>query len=251
MNDMIHGIGKTRYILVVDRNVNERFTMSMLLQRFGYTVATASTNEEAIDYLCVAPAVAIFAEAGEADRDLVSILSADERFFEVPIVIITDRDDDRLKQMLIKGSVSGLLQKPLDAEEVFKVIQVVIEQGTRRNIRVGTTLPALIRDGDDQETGFVTILSQHGMFFRTLAPRPAKSQLTVEFEVWDRTIRVTATVLYIVTFEEGPFSEPGMGMKFMKISAENSALIRAFIIDQLCGGIGPLESSLGTHGGSA
>ncbi|MBS1243002.1 MAG: hypothetical protein H6R44_757, partial [Nitrospirae bacterium] len=35
--------GQMRYILVVDSDWNDRFTLSMLLQRFGYTVASTSS----------------------------------------------------------------------------------------------------------------------------------------------------------------------------------------------------------------
>jgi len=69
-----------RYLLVVDRDGNERFTMSMLLQRFGYTVASTSSASEAIDFLCVAPADAVFVEAGETGDDLTERLQGDARF---------------------------------------------------------------------------------------------------------------------------------------------------------------------------
>jgi hypothetical protein len=44
-----------------------------------------------------------------------------------------------------------------------------------------------------------------------------------------------AVVLYLVTFEQGPFREPGMGMKFVDVRPEDSALIRFFINEQLGG----------------
>ena len=64
MNDKIGG--QLMYVLVIETDVNERFTMSMLLQRFGYTVCVAGNVQEGIEFLCVAPAVAnaIFDAAG-------------------------------------------------------------------------------------------------------------------------------------------------------------------------------------------
>jgi CheY-like chemotaxis protein len=251
MSQIIEGIGKTRYILVVDPDPNERFTMSMLLQRFGYTVATAGTVAEGIEFLCVAPAVAVFAEAGQAGSDLRERLAADARFREVPLVLVADGADHDLEQLHRRGELAGLLRSPLSADEVFVVIQAVIEKGSRRNLRISTALQAVLRDGGGNIEGYVTVISQFGLFFRTLTPRPAGTNVHVEFSVWDRSIVAEASVLYGVTFEEGPFSEPGMGMKFLQIAAEDSALLRAFILEHFRGDILPAAPELGYRGGVA
>jgi len=251
MSDSVQGIGKTRYILVVDPDPNERFTMSMLLQRFGYTVASAGSVKESIDYLCVAPAVAIFAEAGGMGTDLRARLADDGRFRDVPLVLVADSLERDLELLQRRGEVAGLLRLPLNAEEVFQVIQTVIEKGTRRNIRIATALPGRLKDRAENAEGFVTVLSQFGMFFRTLNPLPAGYRTTVEFSLWDRTIRLEVVVLYSVTFEEGPFSEPGLGMKFVQVAAEDSALVRAYILEHFCGDILPAAPELGYRGGVA
>jgi len=62
-------------------------------------------------------------------------------------------------------------------------------------------------------------------------------RVAADFSLWDRAVGLEAQVLYVVTFEDGPFCEPGMGMKFVKIDPQNSALIKAFIDEQI--GIGP------------
>lgn len=251
MNEAVQHIGKTRYLLVVDPDVNERFTMGMLLQRFGYTVATAGTVKEGIDFLCVAPAVAVFAEAGTLGSDLRTRLAEDVRFREVPLVLVADRPDRELEQSERQGGLSGLLRKPLNAESVFSIIQTVIEKGSRRNIRIATALPAVLRNGQDGEEGYVTVLSQYGLFFRILTPLPAGTRAVVEFALWDRVIGLEAEVLYGVTFEDGPFSEPGMGMKFLKVGLEDSSLIRSFIMEHVSGDTRPSGPEAGYRGGVA
>ena len=52
-----------------------------------------------------------------------------------------------------------------------------------------------------------------------------------------RLIKLEAVVLYVTNFGEGPFKEPGMGMKFVKISPEDRKWIATFIHDQLEEGI--------------
>lgn len=225
--------GQMRYLLVVDRDGNERFTMSLLLQRFGYTVASTSSASEAIDFLCVAPADAVFVEAGKTGEELADRLQKDTRFKGVPLVMVTESPDRSLEARLRKDELAGLLRKPLDPNEVFMVIQKVIVKGTRRNIRIPTALPAVLRAHAGATDGYVTVLSQFGMFFRSLKPLPVKTRATVELPLWSSTVSIEAEVLYIVTFDEGPFCEPGMGMKFVKIEAEDSVLIKHYIYEQL------------------
>jgi CheY-like chemotaxis protein len=251
MSENLRQGGQLRYILVVDADVNERFTMSMLVQRFGYTVCGAGSAAEAVEYLCVAPAVAVFVEAGKTGWDLLSRLSSDARFREVPIVLVSETRDRAIEERLQRGEISAVVRSPLDADEVFEVIQKVIERGSRRNIRIATTLPAYLRDESGATEGYVTVLSQYGLFFRTLDPRPVHSRAEVILAFWDRSITLEATVLYAVTFEEGPFREPGMGMKFAKIKAEDSALIKAYILEQIGDGILPFGAEHGFRAGEA
>jgi len=225
--------GQMRYILVVEADWNERFTLSMLLQRFGYTVASTSSANEAIEFLCVAPALAIFAEAGVVGADLLRQLKTDVRFRDVPVVVVTTEEDSGLTRSLKQGALAGLLRTPVNPHEVFQVIQKVVENGSREHIRIPTALPAAVHDGYGVTDGFITVLSQYGLFFRTLEPRPVKTLVDVTISFGDRSVDLRAVVLYLVTFEEGPFSEPGMGMKFVDVRPEDGALIRFFINEQL------------------
>jgi CheY-like chemotaxis protein len=248
MNDKIGG--QLMYILVIDTDVNERFTMSMILQRFGYTVCVAGSVREGIEFLCVAPAVAVFAEAGAVGSDLLARLSSDARFQTVPVVLASESPDHGLEERIRRGELAGLIRKPLDIDNVYQVIQKVIEKGSRANVRISAVLPARLKHGSETE-GHVTVLSQYGMFFRTLDPRPTGSRVAVDLTLWDRVVSLDAEVLYIVSFEEGPFCEPGMGMKFVRINPEDNNLIRAFIHDYLWDGIAPLDPAGGYRGGEA
>jgi CheY-like chemotaxis protein len=249
MNDKMGG--QLMYILVIDTDVNERFTMSMLLQRFGYTVCVAGSVREGIEFLCVAPAVAIFADAEATGPDLLARLAGDARFRNVPVVLAAEASAHDLEEHVRRGELAGLIRKPLDVDNVYQVIQQVIEKGSRTNIRITASLPARLRDGSGTREGHVTVLSQYGMFFRTLNYRQAGTRVDVDISLWDREVHLEATVLYVVSFEDGPFLEPGMGMKFVKINPEDNDLIRAFIYDQLWEGLAPLDPTRGYRGGAA
>ena len=77
------------------------------------------------------------------------------------------------------------------------------------------------------------------------------ARVAVEVPIWERTVRLEAKVLYTVSFEDGPFREPGIGMKIVKIGPEDSALIKAFILDQISEGIIALDPGPGFRGGYA
>ncbi len=243
--------GQLMYLLVIDTDVNERFTMSMLLQRLGYTVCVAGTVQEGIEFLCVAPAGAIFADAEAAGPDLLARLANDARFRNVPVVLAADASARGLEERVRRGELAGLIRKPLDVDNVYQVIQQVIEKGSRTNIRIAATLPARLHDDFGTTEGQVTVLSQYGTFFRTPNPLPAGKRVAMDLLLWDRVVNLEAQVLYVVTFEDGPFLEQGMGMKFVRINPEDNDHIRAFIHDQLWEGLAPLDPSRGYRGGAA
>jgi CheY-like chemotaxis protein len=228
-----------RYLLVVDSDWNDRFTLSMLLQRFGYTVASTNSAREGIEFLCVAPAEAVFAEAGAVGNELAARLRADGRFRDLPLIMVADGRDGALEERLQRGELAGLLRTPVNPDEVFQVIQRSVEKGLRANIRISTALPAELDGGSGAQDGFVTVLSQYGMFFRTLDPLPVKARAAVRISFGDRMADLQAEVLYVVSFEDGPFCEPGMGMKFVDLKPEDSGLIRFFIYEQVGAGIMP------------
>jgi CheY-like chemotaxis protein len=222
-----------RYLLVVDSDWSDRFTLSMLLQRFGYSVASTNNAREGIEYLCVAPVEAVFAEAGPVSSELIERLKKDPRFSDIPIIIVATERNREMEERLRYGDIAGLLRTPVDPAEVFTTIQKVIEKGSRSNIRIATAIEAVLHHDADVRNGFITVLSQLGMFFRTLEPLPVETRVTAAFPIWDKAVRLEAQVLYPVTFEQGPFCEPGMGMKFIHIGPQDSAMIKAFIHEQL------------------
>jgi len=237
--------GQMRYVLVVDSDWNDRFTLSMLLQRFGYTIASTSSAREGVEFLCVAPAVAVFAESGPVGAELAARLKGDARFRDMPLIMVANGQDRSLEERLLRGELAGLLRTPISPDDVFQVIQKAIEKGQRGNIRIPTALPAELRGEQGVTEGFITVLSQYGMFFRTLEPQPVKTRARVSISFGDRTVDLHAEVLYIISFEEGPFCAPGMGMKFVDIAPEDSALLRFFIHEQLGAGIIPSGPTAG------
>ncbi len=228
-----------RFILVVDNNVDDRFHTSMVLQQFGYNICTAGTAVEAIEFMSVAPPAGVVAEAGLTGSNLLSRIKKDPCFSDVPVILLSSTPNAALEDRARRGEYAAFLRKPVDVEALYRAIQSAVEKTPRQNIRIATSLKAKLEDESD---GIVTVLSEFGMFFRTLDPRPVNSHLSLSIEIKGRTIKLEAVVLYSCSFDEGPFKEPGMGMKFVEINLEDRALIKAFILEQVEGGIARPDS---------
>jgi CheY-like chemotaxis protein len=222
-----------RYVLVLETNVDDRFMVSMLLQRFGCTICSAYSAEEALEFLSVAPPAAVISEGGQIGVGLLGRIKKDGRFVDIPVIFLTSSPDHALEDRVRRGEIAAVLRKPVDAEAFYRAIQASVEKTPRKNIRIATYLPAKLTDDPVNGGGYVTVLSEHGMFFRTLEPRTVRMHVPVSFSLPGSEIMAEATVLYTCEFDEGPFKEPGMGMKFSKISDDARALIRNFILEQI------------------
>lgn len=226
----------TNYILVVDNNVDDRFQTGMLLQRFGYSICTASTPEVAIDFMHVATPTAIVAEAMAGTR-LYSRIKKDTRFSDIPIILLARIPDLDHDLRVRRGEIAACLLKPLDVEKFYEAVQAWVEKTPRKNIRINTSLPAKLENRADGGKGLVTVLSEYGMFFMTEEPQDLNEHIMVSVEINGRTVTFEAIVLYSYSLEASPFKAPGMGLKFTKISAEDQTFIKAFILESVRKGI--------------
>ena len=229
---------KRRYVLVVSSNVDDRFSMSMMLQRLSYNICTASTVEEAIEFMCVAPPSGILAEAGPTGSGLLARIKKDPRFSEVPLILLSP-PDRALEERARKGEFAACLRKPVDVEELYRAVESVIEKGPRRNIRIAANLKAKLEGQGAGSDGYATVISEYGMFFRTLDPLPANTRVPVDLEIKGRSIKIETVVLYSCSVDDGPFKEPGMGLKFSRIAPADQEHIRQFIREELTRGIAP------------
>jgi CheY-like chemotaxis protein len=217
------------YLLVVDFNVDDRFFTCMLLQRFGYNICTASSTAEAISFMHVAPPSVIIAEGG-VGIELASRLKKDVRFSSIPVVVLAKSTDLDLDLRLRRGEFTACLNKPLDAEKFYLAVQAALGKTLRKNIRIETALLARL---DGVEEGIISVLSEYGMFFPTDEPRQLNTVVKADLEIRDKTIKLEAVVLYSFELETSPFKEPGMGLKFVKISPEDQAFIKSYILEQI------------------
>jgi CheY-like chemotaxis protein len=221
------------YILVVDECTEDRYYTSMLLRRFGFNVFAAHTTEKAIEFMTVAPPLAVIVAAESNGSLLLSWLKQDPRFFDVPLLLLSWWPAPTLSDKEHLGGFVASLRKPVNVMELYRVIQSAVEKSPRQNIRIASHLRVRLEDGPDSLDGFATVISEYGMFYRTLDPRPVASPIRVNIEIKGKHIQIETVVLYIIRFDEGPFKEPGMGMKFVTISRADRDLIASYILERV------------------
>ncbi len=235
-----------RFILVVDSNANELYYTAMLLQRMEFRVHTCGTGEDAIDTVTVVRPALILTDLmlGDMDgRDLLNRIRAVPGAASLPIIGQAADLAQKQEQQYLQAGFQAIVRKPIQAEELYRIVQSVMESTPRRNIRIIASIPVVVngqpfsfRDG---ECG--TILSENGMYVRTLKPLPIKSQISIRMTIQRREITLAAEVLYSYRFDEGPYLEPGMGLRFVHIEPGDQEFIRQFIRDEITRGIQPLQ----------
>jgi CheY-like chemotaxis protein len=231
-----------RFVVLVNSDVHLLFSLAMLLQRFSYHVCTAKTGEEALEVITVAVPSLVITELvlpGMSGLDLLNRLRKDPRTQAVPVIALTGDGASEVEMRSVRAGFAACLQRPVATEELYRVVQKAVEPTPRSNIRVYTRLPVTV-NGVALDCGggeCASVLSEHGMYIRTLAPASVNTVIALSFTLNGRMISLEAVVLYRHRFGEGPFGEPGMGLKFLRMSTEDQEHIRRFIRDEITQGI--------------
>jgi len=233
---------KGRFLLVVDSDQAHLSFMSLLLQRFGYKTFTAATAKEALALTAVTVPSLITAAADLADMsgiELMQRLKEDTATEGVPLIAMRKQDDVIGEEQCFKQGVIDCLSKPVSIEELYRVVQEVLETTPRAHIRIKTLLPVQSAEAvhDCFNEACATDLSEGGMFVRTKNPAAVHTSLSCRLHVYEQTIPMDTIVLYRRHEDGRPFLEPGMGLRFSKIASSDRDVIRRFVRNEITRGL--------------
>jgi CheY-like chemotaxis protein len=244
MNDTSSGAHSrsSRSIVVVSSKTQELLVTSLLLQRFEYEVSPANTVAQALEIISVlVPALVItdMVLPGMSGMFLYHLLRQGTRTAAIPIVFVIPAGDVVAERVCLEAGAVGCIAKPVQAEDLYRIVQTAIEPTPRTSIRIETPLAVSVNNMPlDRAAGErVTDLSEHGIYVPVRRPYPRDERLNVQIRIKDRTISAEAAVLYYHATSEGPYKEPGMGLKFVSIAPDDREFIRKFIHDQVTQGI--------------
>lgn len=230
-----------RFVLVADSSQRDAGYTAMLLQNFGYNSAMVRSGEEALEMLGIAVPALVVSELvlpGMNGFDLLERLGRDAGRPAIPVIIQTKFTDLETEDRCRRSGCAGCLNKPVQAEELYRAVQHALEPTPRQNIRIQVLLKASV-DGVGSAGDFVTVLSDSGLFLKTLEPRASGSRHMVTFLLEHRIIRAEAQVLYAYGNESETAQEPGMGMKFLVIDPVDRAAVQEYIRERVCPSVRP------------
>jgi two-component system, cell cycle response regulator DivK len=229
---------KARMVLIVDSDELHRTYHTMVLQRFEYCVRAAAKAEEALQMIDDAVPALVITELdlpGMSGLDLLARIQQDPRTARIPVVALAANRDHATEIRCLRAGFSAYLGTPAGVEDLYRTIQTATEPVRRSSPRVHAKIPILVNNVplDCVEGECASVISEHGMYIRTLKPHPPNSRVDVRIDLEGRTIAAGAVVLYSHRSGEGPFGEPGMGIKFAEIAPQDQEFLRRYINNEL------------------
>lgn len=230
--------------MVVDSNADNLSCLSALLDRFNYQFYRAASAGEALESATVAVPSLIITALGLTDMhgfELMRQLRQNPLTSQVPFIALNSHEDPDVKKRCLELGALGCLSLPLDAETLYRTVQVAVEKNPRSCMRIRTVQPVKVSNmPDDGFYGAYTLdLSERGMFLRTVNPVPVHTRLSLQVDVSGRIIELEATVLYGCQAGGGPYCEPGLGLQIVRIAPKDQQFIRQFIRNEVTRGIAP------------
>lgn len=227
---------KKTYALLVDSFVRDLFATGMILRRLDYDVYIANSGEDALKIISAAPPELIITELSlqqMSGLELLVHLKHNPATTSIPIIIHTAVGDKKKEEHCRASGCAAFLRKPAEADTLYNAIQLATEKTPRQFIRMRTLLPVRVGGHISSDAAgsveFVSELSENGCFVCTMNPRPINTAVPVTLIIHSIPVKLKAVVLRSVTMSQGLFKEPGMGLKFVEISATDRELLRNFI----------------------
>jgi CheY-like chemotaxis protein len=198
----------------------------------------ASTAAESIKRIsAAAPALVItnLVLPGIGGMDLLKLLKQTIRTASIPVVCLIPLNDTESEGRCLSAGAAACISKPVQAEDLYRAVQLTIEPIPRGEIRIGARLPVSVDNVPlDCPGGKCEIdLSVDGMYVPTKKPYPRNRRITVQFNIKDRIIAAQGSVLYRHVSGPGPSKKPGIGLKFIDMADQDQEFIRTFIRNEV------------------
>lgn len=238
------GDSNSRFLLVVDSDINELYSISMLLRHFDYNIFTAKTATEAFEIATTAVPALIIIDMnlkGMNGLDLIDQLRQQPRTASVPIIIKSATLSPLVERQCFRASAT-CIAKPVQEDEFFRAVKAALKVMPRKSIRIMTSLPIAVNSVPlnfaKGECG--SDISEHGMYIHMSNPLPLNTHLKLKVELNKIPVQIDAEVMYRQQRGGAPNKGPGMGVRFTRIAPKDKDLIRQFIATELARGVKPL-----------
>ena len=113
-------------ILVIEDDVQIQNFMVYTLENAGFEVKGVIKGQDGIDYMIQKNADLILLDLGLPDMDGMDVLHKIREWSEVPIIIVSARDQDKEKATALDDGADDYLTKPFSATELMARIRVAL-----------------------------------------------------------------------------------------------------------------------------
>jgi uncharacterized protein (TIGR02266 family) len=226
-------MSEKKSVLVVCGTAAGQMYLGVLLNRMWYAPILAKSADEGVQISQYAPFSTIIVDGDVPENELrasLTLLTAAPALRGVPIIACITRDGALSEQQFFELGCSSVLSKPLDLSIVSEALSRLSGQ-PRNNARVAVKMRVDIREGVPEKTLICTNISEGGLHLRTARPLPEKTALHLSFTLprSGRTISVTSEVVRTSELGTRIEGEPGMGLRFVKISKDDLTQIKNFV----------------------
>jgi len=132
------------YILVVEDDIQIRNYIGYSLQAEGFRYTTASTGQGALKVLVSEPIDLLLLDLGLPDVDGMEVIKKVREWTEMPIIVVSARDQDKEKAAALDLGADDYLTKPFSSTELLARIRVALRHFYRNG---GNKTQAIIQVG--------------------------------------------------------------------------------------------------------
>lgn len=122
-------------ILVIEDDIQIQNFMLYTLENAGFSVEGAANGKDGLSQLVRKNADLVLLDLGLPDMDGMQVLAKIREWSEVPIIIVSARDQDKEKAAALDGGADDYLTKPFSATELMARIRVALRHYYRMNRR--------------------------------------------------------------------------------------------------------------------
>ena len=120
-------------ILVVEDDIQIQNFMVYTLENAGFEVAAVSTGKDGIECMIGKDVDLMLLDLGLPDMDGMDVLHKVRKWSDVPIIIVSARDQDKEKVTALDDGADDYLTKPFSATELMARIRVALRHYYRMN----------------------------------------------------------------------------------------------------------------------
>ncbi len=155
-------------------------------------------------------------------------LRANPRTAGIPILILSIRDDETIRERCHRSGATGFVRKADGREALLEAVAVVLRVQRRRVLRVPCRFTVGLSGGGRWLEGLVCDVSIGGMLLVTADPLEVGYALRGQFSLpgMEEEIHVLGE---IVRIEESAPGDGGFGVQFLQASSDSIAALKTFV----------------------